>query len=449
MKFYMFIMLIFILLNGCSSSHIKNNIDEEKSDRTILRDHFFNQTNGDNELATTHHQSLPVINNRYQAHDYFQCNNQHKSEGDIASKTLSVEFEEIELRDAIVEIGIMSEIPILMDDSVEGIVAGFFDDKSISDILSTLLSVGEYDFRIFEDHIFIGSTETSSPSYHQLSTTCIYRPNYLDAFSLVSLLPEFYQRFIKINKQNGFIAVTATNSMMHRIQHDITLFDLPQKQIVMELSIVEVSKEALEILGLDWQSIKNKTGSIYDQNLSASSYSGRTVSLPTLEARHFLSAVNALKNSGKADIKTMPSIVVLEGKEAKFRSMQTTWSPEVMATSHKKEALMYGVEMNIIPFVNSFNRVQLDIKNATVSDFVTDAYGLPKIIQHSISSSVSIKNGESLIIGGLLQKKHRLQDSGIPLLQDIPLFGRLFSNKLEIQTESEVLIIIQPRILRG
>jgi len=442
------LILSLAILVGCTGN-VKSGLTSNETDQlTKIRDMFFNQNIGVQEVNGLKSQALPTIDGRHDAQDYFQCSNEHKDAGDIADQQLSIEFEEMELRDALVEISIITEIPILMDDSVEGTVAGNFEDEPLHQVLETLLSVGEYDFRVFEKHVFVGSTETSSPSYHQLSTTCIYRPNYLDAFSLVSLLPEFYQRFIKINKQNGFIGITATGSMMHRIQHDIVLFDIPQKQIVMELSIVEVSTEALEILGLDWQSIKNKTGSVYDRTL-ATSYSGRTVSLPTLKAQHFLSAVNALKNSGKADIKTMPSIVVLEGKEAKFKSIQTTWTPEIMATSHKKEAIAYGVEMNVIPFVNNLGSVHLNIKSATVSDFITDITGLPKIVKHSLSSSVTIADGESLIIGGLLQKKNRHQDSGIPMLKGIPILGGLFNNDIKIMKESEVLIILQPRILRG
>lgn len=439
---------LLIVLTGCTGNLKSGLTNAETQELNKIRDKFFNQHIGSEELASLDTQSLPKIDSRRHAQDYFQCSNEHKDSGNIAYQTLTIEFEEMELRDALVEISIITEIPILMDDSVEGTVAGNFQNEPLHVVLETLLSVGEFDYRVFQKHVFVGSTETSSPSYHQLSTTCIYRPNYLDAFSLVSLLPEFYQRFIKINKQNGFIGITATGSMMHRIQHDIVLFDIPQKQIVMELSIVEVSTEALEILGLDWQSIKNKTGSVYDRSL-ATSYSGRTVALPTLKAQHFLSAVNALKNSGKADIKTMPSIVVLEGKEAKFKSMQTTWTPEVMATSHKKEAIVYGVEMNVIPFINNLGGVQLNIKSATVSDFITDISGLPKVVKHSLSSSVTIADGESLIIGGLLQKKNRQQASGIPMLKDIPLLGGLFNNDIKIMKESEVLIILQPRILRG
>ncbi len=441
--------ILFLLLLAACSNNVKPNIDKNtQAELKQFRELFFNMDDKLEIADSLSNQPLATIDSDTQAHHHFNCSYEHTTHNRITDKTINIEFEEMDLRDALVEISLLTQVPIIMDDSIEGIINGNFEDQNISEVLATLLSVGEYDYRVLNKYIFVGSTEPTSASYHQLSGTCIYRPNYLDALSLVTLLPEFYQRYIKISKKSGFIAITAANSMMHRIQHDIVLFDLPQKQIVMELSIIEVSQEALEILGLDWQNIKNKASSVYGQSL-APSYSGRTVTLPTMKAKHFLDAVNTLKRKGHAHIKTMPSIVVLEGKEAKFRSMQTVWSPEVMASSHKKEAIHFGVEMNMVPYVSQLGHVQLEIKNASVSDFIIDSYGLPRVVQHSLSSSVSIQNGESLIIGGLLQKKKRSESSGIPVLEDMPILGRLFSNKIQKQVESEILIILQPRIIRG
>jgi type IV pilus assembly protein PilQ len=446
MKYFIIIMLI----NLCAcTGNVKSDLtpDEENS-LMKLRSQFYNMEDKESAYKSISKISNYKVDTKTQAHILFECSHEHINTKDIEYKKINIEFEEMDLRDALTEIGIVSGVTIITDDSVEGIVSGGFENKAMGGVLSTLLSVGDYDYRIFEDHIFIGTTDPTASAYHQLSSTCIYRPSYLDALSLVTLLPDFYQRYIKINKQNGFIALTATRMMMHRIQHDIVLFDLPQKQIVMELSVIEVSEEALEILGMDWQSIKNKTSSVYNNSLNQNSY-GRTVTLPTMKAMHFLDAVNALKRSGNAEVKSMPSIVVLEGKVAKFKSLQTIWSPEVMVTSHKKEALEIGVEMEVVPRVSGLGHIQLDIKNASVSDFVTDSFGLPKVVSHSLSSSVSIDDGESLIIGGLLQKKRRMQDSGVPYFQDIPWLGRLFSNKVERFIDSEILIMIQPRIIRG
>lgn len=437
-----------MVMSACSYN-VNDGIDHQTKDEIFrLNERFFKL---DDRYNPKQHMPAKVdesINIRKQPSLYFNCSD-HLQKTLLLDKKIDVEFEEIDLRDALFEISILTDIPIVTDDSVEGIVSGDFNDFSIESVLATLLSVGEYDYRILDRYILIGSSEPSSSTYHQLSISCIYRPNYLDALSLVTMLPDFYRRYIKINKENGFIAITATNSLMNRIQRDITLFDVPQKQVVMELSIIEVSQEALEILGLDWQNIKRKVSAVYDQSLGAGSFGGRTVTLPTMKAKHFLDAVNALKRNGYAEIKSMPSIVVLEGKEAKFKSMQTVWSTEIMATSHKKEAIRYGIEMNVVPYVSELGHINLDIRNASVSDFIIDSYGLPKVIEHSLSSSVSIANGESLIIGGLLQKKQRQESSGIPFLDSIPFLGRLFSNKIKKQVESEILIILQPYVIKG
>lgn len=441
--------IISMLILGCATTQQKE-LAQHKAREGLLASYsqFLNQVEREQALQSLEPSSVVSLTERAEAHTYFQCSGQHDEQGGVADNLISFEFEEMDIRDVMVELSIMTGVSILMDDSVEGIVSASFEEVPIAKAIATLLSIGEYDYRIHESHVFIGSTDPTYSSYHQLSTTCIYRPNNMDAISLATLLPEYYQRFVKLNKQNGYIAITATNSMMQRIQKDVVLFDAPQKQVVMELSVVEVSVEALEILGLDWKGAQDKASHVFSKSLASSSY-GRTVSLPTLQAKHFLDAVNLLKQSGDAEMKTMPSIVVLEGKEAKFKSMKTTWTPEIMSGSHKKEPIYYGVNLNVVPFVSDNGTVRLNIKNATVSDFVRDSQGLPRVVEHSISSSVSIRDGESLIIGGLLQKKRIKDKTGIPGLGDTPLIGRLFSTTSDLLEETEVLIILKPKIIRG
>lgn len=441
--------LIAFLLFGCATT-TKVGVDSNtRKQLEAARENFFHMTEGEEELERFGYKADAFPAKTTRTHSHFQCSEDHNLTANLSSKMVTAEFEESDLRDVLFELSLQVGFPILMDDYVEGIVSASFDDQNIRGVLDTLLSIGEFDYKVFQSYIFVGSSGIDSASFHQLSNTCIYRPSYLDALSLATLLPDFYQRYIKLNKQNGYIAITASDSMMHRIQHDIALFDVPQKQVVMELSIVEVSVEALEILGLDWHSVQNKSAAVYDRELSQSAFSGRTVSLPALKARHFLDAVNILKKSGNAEMKTMPSIVVLEGKEAKFKSMKTTWTPELMSSSSKKEPIHYGVDLSVTPFVSENRQIKLDIKNATVSDFVRDISGLPRLVEHSISSYVSVADGESLIIGGLLQKKHHTEKSGIPVLSDMPVVNSLFGTTKELIEETEVLIILKPKVIRG
>lgn len=442
-------LLLLILLVGCASTQKVGVDSSTRKQLEAARENFFNVTDGEKELESFGYKAGEFPSMTTKAHTHFQCSGDYYTGANLSNKRVTAEFEESELRDVLFELSLQLEFPILMDDYVEGIVSASFEDQAIESVLKTLLSIGEFDYKVFKGHIFVGSTGIDSASFHQLSNTCIYRPSYLDALSLATLLPDYYQRYIKLNKQNGYIAITASESMMHRIQHDIALFDVPQKQVVMELSIVEVSVEALEILGLDWHSVQNKSAAVYDRELSQSAFSGRTVSLPALKARHFLDAVNILKKSGNAEMKTMPSIVVLEGKEAKFKSMKTTWTPELMSSSSKKEPIHYGVDLSVTPFVSENQQIKLDIKNATVSDFVRDISGLPRLVEHSISSYVSVRDGESLIIGGLLQKKHHTERSGIPVLGDMPVVKSLFGTTRVLIEETEVLIILKPKVIRG
>lgn len=150
------LMIIALLLNllGCTGN-IKPTINPaEKATLEDLRKIFFNTAKPEDALGSLVEQPAFALDTNTQAHLLFECSYEHVRNNPLANQRISVEFEEMDLRDAIMEISIVSEIPIIIDDSVEGIISGSFDDKNISDVLATLLSVGEYDFRFFSRTYF-------------------------------------------------------------------------------------------------------------------------------------------------------------------------------------------------------------------------------------------------------------------------------------------------------
>lgn len=159
-------------------------------------------------------------------------------------------------------------------------------------------------------------------------------------------------------------------------------------------------------------------------------------------------SLNFLRTQGQAQVKAMPSIVTLDGKEAIFSSMNTVWLPFVNGgdTGRRRE-LTYGVNMKVVPRIAAGGQIKLEIINASVSDFTESDQGVPRIISHSISNTVHVQDGDYLVLGGLLQKKSRRDGEGIPGLKDAPLVGNLFGQKQQLLQETEVLIMIRPKVL--
>ena len=367
----------------------------------------------------------------------------------IKGKTVSLEIEEGELREVLAEISAQTEVTVVMDDYVEGLITIQLDDVSLANALETVLAIGDFDYRLYRNHIFVGVREPSSPSFSRLASTCTYRPVFVSPEEILVMLPPLYRQYVQPNSGKGTLTIVAPSSIQNRLKQDIYLFDRAPEQVVLELSVIEVSRDALDILGIDWNSAKNFAAAASKQYLLDASFFNASVQLPAYRVGHFLDAISLLSQNGDAHIKTMPSIVTQDGRQAQFNSMQTTFGLKQLQNQNgKQRELAYGVQMAITPHISNNELIQMEINNASVSDLVYDQEH-PRLVGHSISSSVYVGNGSALVIGGLLQKKNQRKVKGVSGAEDLSFMEGLFQQRNERSYETEVLIMIRPRILNS
>jgi general secretion pathway protein D len=110
-----------------------------------------------------------------------------------------------------------------------------------------------------------------------------------------------------------------------------------------------------------------------------------------------------------------------------------------------------GVILSVTPRVNKNGLVILDI-NQEVSDVVattSSTINSPTIQQRRIATSVAVKDGHSLALGGLVQEKAQIDNEGIPVLDKLPIIGAAFRNRSDSRTRTELIIFIRPRVMRN
>jgi len=155
---------------------------------------------------------------------------------------------------------------------------------------------------------------------------------------------------------------------------------------------------------------------------------------------------------GKASIKANPKIVTLEGQKAsivvgKEQYYQMLTGPPQYPYV-RLEVVKFGTSLNITPFISNKNEITVEIE-PEVSDFVGKGIGdLPLISRRGVKTQVRVKDGERIVIGGLLTKNERIVQRKIPILGDIPILGFLFRYNRKETENSEVIVIITPHILR-
>lgn len=384
--------------------------------------------------------------------EYFQC-----SEEDVSTLTddippLDVSFIEADILDALLELSLLTGISIITDDSIEGIVSINFTNSTLEDVIAAIIAPGNFGFKVFDTFIYVGSQNPLSPSFHLLSQSCMYKPAFLHPQQVIEMLTPFYQQYVNYHDGHDYLSIVAPEGIQKRIQKDIRVFDQAPRQILLEMSIVEVSEEALDMLGVKWNR-EVSTAGLLRQNTSSTgslfTYSdARDSASPVAQA--LIDSVSALNTGEEVQIRAMPSMVTLNGREANFASTQTSWLAALNSGSgSQRMAVSYGVDLKIVPYISQDNQVRLEIMQASVSDLTQDFNNDPKLISHAISTSVLMQDGETLVLGGLLQKKNRNNKSNVPGASKTPLIGGLFKHSEEEAVNTEVLIVIRPQILNG
>ncbi|NOR79795.1 MAG: hypothetical protein GQ529_03015 [Methyloprofundus sp.] len=171
----------------------------------------------------------------------------------------------------------------------------------------------------------------------------------------------------------------------------------------------------------------------------------------------------ALAKDERINVLSSPSLMVLNNQEATIKvgdsvpirtaeSTNTSGSLDPIQTS-SIEMLDTGVILKVKPRVNASGMIILEIDQSvdtaskTTSDTGTSNIDSPTILKRQIQTTVTVVDGESIVLGGLINEQHTFDNTGIPFLKDIPYIGWLFGVQGKKVIKDELIVIITPRVV--
>jgi Flp pilus assembly secretin CpaC len=232
----------------------------------------------------------------------------------------------------------------------------------------------------------------------------------------------------------------------------INLVEIESKvQVLLKILIVEINKNRIKDLGVEWGSniggIFKPGELIFEENLFGS--------FGLTRARSLRSILNLLERNDAARVLATPSLVAESGQDADFLvggeipiflgesdgKVEFEWKPYGISLKMRADVReIGGIDLSIQPEVSS-----LDWENG----LKIQGYEIPALKTRRIQTSVSVGSGNTLVIGGLIQKNESVEIRKTPLLGDIPIIGNLFRSRRFIEGESELLIFVTPDIISG
>lgn len=239
------------------------------------------------------------------------------------------------------------------------------------------------------------------------------------------------------------LLIKGTQEQIELIQALVAQLDIPKRHIELSLWIIDINKNDVDQLGIDWY------GAI---NLGSSAQVTVTTTGPTLtstlDGTKFLLQVTALSRKGVAQIVSRPIILTQDNVPATFDNNSTFYTKVTGERAANLESVTFGTLINVLPrYADQGESVEmvLDIEDGQNAN--NDVSGLPLITRTKLSTIARVPKDKSLLIGGYTLENYARNKSKIPLLGDIPYIGGLFRSENETTNKAIRLFLIQPRLL--
>ena len=251
------------------------------------------------------------------------------------------------------------------------------------------------------------------------------------------------------------------NSVARLIDLVKNKIDVPANQIVIEALIIELNTENLNELGVDFSNAGPGYSAVFPPP-EGGSISPFTVVLDrTLlgSTSNFRANIEALISSKDAKILSKPSVLVLDGRQARIQIGQQipivkTTDTQISQT-RSVDYIPVGIVLNLRPRISADgSRVTIQIE--TIISETEERIGAagsgavetaPIINNRKVQSFVRVANNTPFIIGGLISEKKTLNEGGVPILRSIPWLGRLFQISTQQRVQKEVIVVITPHII--
>lgn len=362
-------------------------------------------------------------------------------------------------RDISIETGVVIAVGPQVPDIVVSLDAGL--GKPLQECLRELVAgQGLYVHKENDRFYLISSGNPSSPSFGEIAKSKRLYLKYITAKHLRSSLPPSIQQYVSSGERPNEVLVYTVPDIMDRIMEIVRKLDVPQPQVVLEVLVVELEERATEEFGIDWEYTDPHNAFSMEAGLGAFTGIAQYTSVPKSQLTSLLLTLRALVGEEKANIRSRPRVATLNGQEAiidisldeYFTVVTDIYTAGTLRT--ELQVITSGVLLKITPHIGDDSDITVDVLTE-VSDVASrqnmlagnESGDLPIIRRRKADTTVRVKEGDAIVIGGLIETQQRSEHKRVPLLSSIPLVGGIFKTKDDSTVKKEVIIFITPRLV--
>lgn len=380
---------------------------------------------------------------------------------------LSEEFFETDVREAISILAEEADEDVIVGDKVRGVVNARIDDLTFDEALTKILLPLGFVSGKRGDQYLVCHPDPDSPLFPYVSDQVEYRPKHVLAKDLLAAPPKQMLPYLRLVESSDSLIIEAPEQHLGMILERLERLDRPIPQVELEAIVCVVSPDSGFRFGLDWQhAVEMDEQMAFRLGASGLALSGAVspagVSNLFDDFATTSAFVKLLAENGYLSIRASPRVMAQDGKQANITIGRETFFAiqPIGATGDNNTLLLQqdiqkveaGITLDITPHIRG-DVVTVQIDKAEVSEDIRTASAelalnpYPIINRRSVSTTVNVQDGKTIIIGGLVQRQVVDRQNRVTGLSKLPVVGHAFRSEERQHREAEIVIFISPRIV--
>ncbi|MCE5285451.1 MAG: hypothetical protein LLG02_06360 [Pelosinus sp.] len=404
------------------------------------------------------------------------------------------------VRDILTSLADIGQVNLVADDSVMGKITVQITDTPFSSALDIVTRIKGLTYQKVGNVIIVGSNTSMGVNF---GTVTVFKIKYAQAAEVVDTLgvvvkegkeekksvtkatgdkpagssegtqkAEVKLSRLKVDEATNSILFNGSPSEVAQIQKLLDQIDVPYEQVSLECQVLSVNKTDAKNLGIEWSWSEGPQMPKYDwdkdkgwtvtrntdQITSGGTAVNGVVQFGNLQGHpyewYYKAKLNALITNDRANVLAKPKITTINGKEAEINigdqiPVKKTTTTSNGVTDSSVEYKDVGIKLKYTPRINPDGYITAKIRAEvnSVASF-NSTIGAYTFSQKSAETQVRLKDGETMVIGGLIGKTEQRNFKKVPLLGDIPILGALFKNQDNSKEEQEVVIFLTAHIVK-
>lgn len=368
---------------------------------------------------------------------------------------ITLSAQDIDIREVLAMFARSQNVNIVSGGEVMGRVSIELDGVPFADALHAVVSMAGYQV-VRKGDIYYIHRPAGEEDVQVLSLKDVYthRCNYAYPEDIRSVVQNMLSPIGQASAYAALrtIVVEDRPDILERIDRVIRELDRAPRQVLIEARIIEARMSKDSRFGIDWSLLFSRgdgAGNMVVDGFAAPAGSGSDGLFMTWGEGDFTAALEGLEGIDELNSIAAPRLLAIDGREAEIIiggqlgfSVVTTVENTVIQSV---QFLDTGAQLRITPIITDDGYILMQI-HPELSDGVVEE-GLPSKTTAEVSTDVLIKDGHTLLIGGLIRERSEENRQGIPVLRRIPVLGNLFGSTVISKSKSELITLITPRIL--